>query len=217
VKGPEFVWVADAVSVTVLLELAEGVLDIDLVLLFVVDDVAVFVKGGVPDFFKFKLIDEEAVCVLLAVVVRVKFAVLVDELLDCEVVVIVLVTLLEEECVGVAVCVLELICDRDPVVEAVPVFEEVTEPVVVFVMKGVNDCLADLVIEADAEDVLEGFNVGVNEEEALFVFDIGGDCVFVGLEDVVFDVDTEEDTVFDEVEVFVAVAVPVLVFVLKLL
>lgn len=148
---------------------------------------------------------------------RVKFAVCVDELVSFIVPVVVFDPALDTEPVAVAVVVFELISDRDDELEAVPVFEEDIDAVVVLVINIVLDCLADFVSDEDPDEVLEGFTERVIEGEALLVFDRATVLVFVELEEGVLELEDEDDVVFVEVVVFVAVEDPVGVLLTKLL
>jgi len=93
------------------------------------------------------------------------------------------------------------------------VFDELTEPVDVLVLRIVFVCLADLEYEGDAEDVLEEALVNVPEGLAVGVLDEAPERLRVGeVEDVLVS-DGDAVVVRVAVIVFVAVVVPDVVFV----
>ena len=117
--------------------------------------------------------------------------------------------------VGLALFVLEDPVDFVPLGEAVPVLEDVDVLVLVLVITDEPDSLADFENEADADDVFELALLTVEEPHEDAVLLMGADLLSVGDELAVLDIDDEAVFVFVAPVVFVPVAVPVLVFVIK--
>jgi hypothetical protein len=115
--------------------------------------------------------------------------------------------------VGDAVKVLELVIDRVPLAEEVPVFDEVIEDVAVLLIIPVIVFLGVFENEGEADGVFEACILLLFVALDDCVLEIADDLVLVGQDDELFELEEDDVVVLVEVVVFVLVVVPVIVFV----
>lgn len=117
--------------------------------------------------------------------------------------------------VGLALFVLELPIDLVALGDDVPVLDDVDVLVLVLVNIGEPDSLADFENEVDADAVFELALLTVEEPHEDAVLLLGADLLNVGEELGVLDTEDDDVVVLETAVVFVPVAVPVFVFVIK--
>jgi hypothetical protein len=107
--------------------------------------------------------------------------------------------------VGDAVKVLELVIDRVPLAEEVPVFDEVIEDVAVLLIIPVIVFLGVFENEGEADAVFEACILLLFVALDDCVLEIAGDLLLVGLDDGLFELEEDDVPVLVEVVVLVLV------------